>query len=60
LFLVRAIQVYVDQLRCLEAGMDAYVPKPIRIRVLLGTLAAVVSKPSSIEAQDGISLPGKE
>jgi CheY-like chemotaxis protein len=49
-----------DQLRCLEAGMDAYVPKPVRTRVLLGTLAAVLSKPTSVEAQADTGLHGTE
>jgi signal transduction histidine kinase/CheY-like chemotaxis protein/HPt (histidine-containing phosphotransfer) domain-containing protein len=44
-----------DRRRCLEAGMDEYIAKPIRTRPLLRTIAAVLRKQpvdtSSAEAQ---------
>jgi len=41
-----------DRDACLAAGMDAYVSKPIRARVLLETIAAVVSVPAPAPAPE--------
>ncbi|MFN8626157.1 MAG: PAS domain S-box protein [Candidatus Binatia bacterium] len=38
-----------DRARCLAAGMDAYVCKPVRLRALLEVIAAVVSRSPVVE-----------
>ncbi|MGH9395793.1 MAG: ATP-binding protein [Terriglobia bacterium] len=44
-----------DEGRCLEAGMDAYIPKPVRSDQLFQTIAAVTSRKS-----DSQNLPSVE
>jgi CheY-like chemotaxis protein len=37
-----------DRERCLEAGMDAYVTKPIRARQLFEAIAAAIGRPDEV------------
>lgn len=47
-----------DRERCVEAGMDAYVAKPIRIKELLATVARVHrEKPRRFRGTDSSALP---
>jgi HPt (histidine-containing phosphotransfer) domain-containing protein len=40
-----------DRERCLEAGMDGYLSKPIQVRELLGALAQILPEPAPPEEQ---------
>ncbi len=42
-----------DRERCLEAGMDNYISKPIRGRQLLATIAEVLNGPRPVPAPNG-------
>jgi CheY-like chemotaxis protein len=39
-----------DRERCLDAGMDDYVPKPVKREILAETLARWLSRPTEAEA----------
>ncbi|MGH9360217.1 MAG: response regulator, partial [Terriglobia bacterium] len=42
-----------DRERCLEAGMDAYVSKPIVRRALVETISSVLSSEDVLKGRDG-------
>jgi two-component system sensor histidine kinase/response regulator len=45
-----------DQERCISAGMDAYVSKPIRTRELFSTIESVLSNKDAAPANDAASV----
>src|SRR4029077_939470 len=45
-----------DQERCIAAGMDAYVSKPIRTSELFSTIENMLSNKDSATASDGASV----
>lgn len=49
-----------DRERCLEAGMDGYVSKPIQPELLLKTLEALVATPSTDSAAKTAILPERD
>jgi len=46
-----------DRERCLEAGMDEYLAKPVRARRLFETIEAMVGGPSGLPAAAGPAVP---
>jgi two-component system, sensor histidine kinase and response regulator len=47
-----------DQERCLAAGMDAYISKPINAQTLSRTISQVLKEPTPLTFLAGESLPG--
>jgi two-component system sensor histidine kinase/response regulator len=47
-----------DRERCLEAGMDAYLCKPIQTKQLVETIESLVPLPAVAPAQDGLEQAG--
>jgi DNA-binding NarL/FixJ family response regulator len=45
-----------DKERCLEAGMDGYVSKPLRVEDLFSTIEEVLATPASIQQTLGAPL----
>ncbi|HTW95916.1 MAG TPA: response regulator, partial [Tepidisphaeraceae bacterium] len=49
-----------DRDRCLEAGMDAYVSKPINAKRLVETIESLLTKPGDVNGPAGTALPSNQ
>jgi CheY-like chemotaxis protein len=48
-----------DQERCISAGMDAYISKPIRTSELFATVESMLQNKDSVPVSDAASVPGR-